>query len=275
MLLWNRFFNVCLVTAVVALVLATASCSGIASAHAAQTLLRDLPSQPASGPVSAPASAITIDNIDDDPAWLTCGGCGDNGGSGPSPTYSISTGIGSPSEDGASAQFAIATTVPLMNGYAWVEHPAIESQINGLVYQFDIYIPNGMQHAPQAIEFECQQQLGGWFYNFAWQADYSEGQWRTFDYGAQQWDATSVPFSPLTPGKWHRILGEFHDDIAHHTITHDALTIDGTRYPVGVAHNAAHTGDPTDKFTNAFQLDTNAAGTPFGVFVDGMKVTYW
>src|SRR5579859_2169958 len=112
------------------------------------------------------------------------------------------------------------------------------SQITALTYEFDIYIPAGMENLPQAIEFECQQVLNGWVYNFSWQALYPGNQWRIFDYGLKQWDATGIAFTRFTPGTWHHIVAEYHNDTVAHTVLHDALTVDGVRMPVNITHNA-------------------------------------
>jgi hypothetical protein len=115
--------------------------------------------------------------------------------------------------------------------------------------------------------------LGGWVYNFGWQALYGQNIWRIFDYGLKQWDATSVPFNSFTPGTWHHILAEYHNDLTTHTVYHDAITVDGTRYPVNVTHNAFN-GGGRDQFTNAVQLDSNSMATPYSVYVDKMRITY-
>jgi hypothetical protein len=189
-------------------------------------------------------------------------------------TYSFTPGMASPSEDGGSTQFAIAATVSYSNAYFYRVQPTISSQINSLIYEFDLYIPSGMETAPQAIEFECQQQLNGWVYNFAWQADYAGPKtWRIFDYVLRRWDSTGIAFTGFAPNTWHHIVAEYHNDTANHVVWHDALTVDGVRFPVNIAHDAFFSGG-SNKFTNAFQLDSNSTPTPYQTYVDKMKITY-
>jgi hypothetical protein len=231
---------------------------------------------PAASPTptpSTPASTV-IDNVQDSTSWLTCGACGNNGGTGPVATFAFTPGIATPSESGRATNFSIAANVAFTNAYWYRQQPVINSQINALTYQFDLYIPNGMQTAPQAIEFECQQTVGGWVYNFAWQAEYHGGVWRTFDYGLQQWQSANVAFTPFTPGAWHHILVEYHNDTTSHTVFHDAITVDGVRTVVGITHNAFFSGATKNQFTNAFQLDSNSTATPYNVYVDKMRITY-
>jgi hypothetical protein len=214
-----------------------------------------------------------LDNVEDTKNWLTCGNCGNSGATGPTANFSVTPGIASPSEDGSSTQFSIAATAAFSNAYFYLEHTPVASQINALTYEFDLYIPQGMETAPQAIEFECQQIIGGFVYNFGWQALYPGNIWRIFDYGLKQWDPTSVAFAGFTPGTWHHILAEYHNDIANHVVFHDALTVDGVRYLVNAVHNAFNAGG-RDQFTNAVQLDSNSSATPYSVYVDKMRITY-
>jgi hypothetical protein len=225
-------------------------------------------------PTPTPTAGTTVlDNVEDTRNWLTCGNCGNTGASGPTANYSFTPGIATPSEDGSSTQFSIAGTAPYTNAYFYQEHTPVSSQINALTYQFDLYIPAGMENLSQAIEFECQQIVGGWVYNFGWQALYGQNIWRIFDYGLKRWDSTPVVFTPFTPGTWHHIMAEYHNNLATHTVYHDALTVDGARYPVNITHNAFFSGS-FDKFTNAVQLDSNSAAKPYSIYVDRMQITY-
>ena len=214
-----------------------------------------------------------IDRVEESP-WLTCGACGNNGGTGAIAAYSDTLGIGAPSEDGSSTQFSIAATVPFTNAYFYQPHTPVTTQINDLIYEFDIYIPSGMENLPQAIEFECQQILNGWVYNFSWQALYPGNQWRIFNYGLKQWDATGITLTRFTPGTWHHIAAEYHNDTVNHLVLHDALTIDGVRIPVGITHNAFFSGAANNQFTNALQLDSNSTPAPYSIYVDKMRITY-
>ena len=221
---------------------------------------------------STPSSGTVIDNIEDN-NWLTCGACGNNGGTGAVAGYSATTGIGSPSEDGSSVEFRISATVPFTNAYFYQQHNPVPTHFAQLTYEFDLYIPSGLENLPQAIEFECQQQLSGWIYNFAWQADYASNSWRIFDYGAKRWDSTGISLQRFSPGTWHHIVTEYHNDTTTHSVFHDAIAIDGVRTPVNIRHNAFFSGSG-DQFTNAFQLDSNNIPSPYRVYVDKMKITY-
>lgn len=229
---------------------------------------------PTPTPVSGTNATNTVLNRVEESPWLTCGNCGNNGATGPTAAYSDTLGIAAPSEDGSATQFTIAATVPFTNGYFYQKHTPITHQITALTYSFDLYIPAGTENTPQAIEFECQQILGGYVYNFSWQALYPGNTWRIFDYGLSRWDATGIPLTRFTPGTWHHIVAEYHNDTTAHTVIHDAITVDGVRTPVNITHNAFFSGAANNQFTNGFQLDSNSAATPYSVYVDQMSISY-
>ncbi|MGB9122118.1 MAG: hypothetical protein WCE73_15965 [Candidatus Angelobacter sp.] len=267
-------------SAILALSLLMASCggSGSASTSASSVSSSNATPTPTPGTVPSPtptptSNATVINKVEESP-WLTCGNCGNTGATGATAAYSDTLGIATPSEDGSSTQFSIAATVAYTNGYFYQRHTPVATQINALTYEFDIYIPAGSENLPQGIEFECQQILDGWVYNFSWQALYPTNQWRIFDYGLKRWDATGLAFTRFTPGTWHHIVAEYHNDTVAHTVLHDALTVDGVRMPVNITHNAFFSGAVNNQFTNAVQLDSNSTAAAYSVFIDQMKITY-
>lgn len=264
----RRFFPAVAVSALLSLItLSLASCGGGASSQTS-------PPAATSGGGSSPASGATvIDNIQQN-NWLTCGACGNDGGTGPIANYSATTGISSPSEDGMSTQFSIAASVPFTNGYFYQLHNAANDHFALLTYEFDLFVPSGSENAPQAIEFQCQQQLDGWIYNFAWQADYAHGIWRIFNYGTQQWEPSGLSLQAFSPGTWHHVMAEYHNDTSSHSVFHDALTVDGVRTPVNIRHDAFFANSSSDKLSNAIQLDSNNVPSAYSVYVDKMKITY-
>ena len=214
---------------------------------------------------------IIYDHVEEEP-WLTCGNCGNSGGSvGDTATYVYDRAIQLPSLDGSSSKFSIGGPYPYTNAYWYSRHAGPSSPVQYLNYQFDLYIPSGSEQAPQAIEFECQQHLGGYIYNFAWQAEYPGKAWRIFDYVNSRWDDTGIAFTPFTPDTWHQIAAEYH--VEGSTVVHDTLTVDGVIYKIGIKHQAKYTGGSISSFTNAFQLDLNKYATPFSVYVDSMKIS--
>jgi hypothetical protein len=266
---------------ILAMSLMLASCGGSTSSSttASQSSPNAAPTPsptPGTSPTPTPtptSSGTVIDRVEKSP-WLTCGNCGNSGATGATAAYFDTLGIAAPSEDGSSTEFTLAATVAYSNGYFYQRHAPVNLQINALQYEFDLYIPQGSEKLPQGIEFECQQLLGGWIYNFSWQALYTSSTWRIFDYGLKRWDDTGIAFPHFTPGTWHHIVAEYHNDTVTHTVFHDALTVDGVRTPVNITHNAFFNGDLNNQFTNAVQLDSNSVPAPYSVYINMMRITY-
>ena len=262
----RRFFLAVAVSLLLSLTILTiTSCGGGASSQTAPAA--------SSGGNSSPAGATVIDNIQQQ-TWLTCGACGNDGGTGPIANYSATTGVNSPSEDGMSTQFAIAATVPFTNGYFYQIQNPVSGQFALLTYEFDLFIPSGSENAPQAIEFQVQQRLAGWIYNFAWQANYAGGTWRIFNYGTQKWEESGLTLQRFSPGTWHHVMAEYHNDATTHSVFHDALTVDSVRTPVNIRHDAFFANDGADKLTNAIQLDSNNVPSAYSIYADKMRITY-
>ena len=218
------------------------------------------------------ASPVVYSRVEEMTGWQTCGSCGDSGGAGALAKYGMIRGITSPSTDGSSSQFHISGP-GYSDGYWYLQHAAVNSGLGYLRYEFNLYVPAASANAPQAIEFECQQRINGWIYNFAWQANYAANRWRIFNYGMKRWEDSGLALKRFAPGTWHHIIAEYHNSLSAHTVYHDALTIDGVRHVIAKTHPAKYVGNWSNQFTNAFQLDLNSSGTAYKVYVDAMKIT--
>ncbi|HEY8074269.1 MAG TPA: hypothetical protein VIF62_09170 [Labilithrix sp.] len=247
-------------------------------------------------------STHSIPNIDDALPWSTCGNCANTGASGA--TAYTSFVHGSKSEDGTGVLNAVGEGIPGANhppygdAYWWKEHGALPSLVRSVDYYLDLYVPSNAD--PQGIEFEVQQTIGDRVYNFAWQDDYAENEWRVFQYGgpgAGRWIASGLSATRFTPNTWHSIHAHYSVDTSTSpdTIRHDYLEIDGHRFTTNAKVVAWHSPKPRgSQLSNAVQLDMRAVpctagsspscqqgkdgkwrvGIPFHVYWDKIHVTY-
>jgi len=199
-----------------------------------------------------------------------CGGCGNDGGGGQGPDYNFTQGVGNPSLSGNATDFFLNGGPPLSGGYYFLELPTMGNPLSSLRYDVDLFIPGQYANAPQGIEFECQQTVNGNTYNFAWQADYSSNTWRVFNYTTKTWEPTGIQLQRFAPDTWHHLAATFHT--AGTQAVHDTLIVDEHTYNVNIAHEATQTGTKLE-FTTGFQLDLNAASSPYHVFLDNMQIT--
>jgi hypothetical protein len=217
-----------------------------------------------------PQGATTFSNIQNQKGWQTCGGCGNDGGGGQGPVYDITQQVSAPSLSGSSADFWVTGGPAFSGGYYFIEQSAVNNPVSYLRYEFDLYIPAQYASAPQALEFECQQNANGYTYNYAWQADYGSHTWRVFNYTTKQWEGTSIAFQSFTGDTWHHIIAIYHASGTQ--IVHDSITIDGVTHPATIAHNAVFTGNGPE-LTNAFQVDLDGKSSPYHVYVDNMTLS--
>lgn len=117
----------------------------------------------------------------------------------------------------------------------------------------------------QALEFQSQIVMGGLVFNMAWQANIVKKVWRYFDYTSTKWVDSfgnfvgGMPFPDFT--KPVSIAAEFSLPNGK-SVTHEALTINGTKYPVGITQQATVIADKTAaKFTTAAQIDPKPSGS--------------
>ena len=143
-----------------------------------------------------PSGSKVISRIEESSDWETCGNCGNTGGSGSLATFSMIRGIGTPNLDGSSTKFQVGGSHPFKNAYWYIKRysSAPTTPLKYLKYEFYVYVPSGYGNAPQAIEFECQQKVGGYLYNFAWQANYASHSWRTYDFVKHEWQSSRNRF---------------------------------------------------------------------------------
>lgn len=239
-----------------------------------------------SGTPPPPPQGNAYTNIDDINPWSICtGGCGDNGGSGAQPETSQAV-VSSPSEDGSAHQFSIGGNGVVGNAYWFVprgpsSNPSSPSGVvTSQTYSFDLLIPSADTNAPQAIEWETQQQFNGTTYNTGWQADYHDVSnpttmnIRTFQYGST-WFSTGIVLPRFTPDTFHHI--QVDETVSGSTISFNDIFVDGVKYvPTnqgGAQHQAVVTGKP-DIYNNAFQLDMQSNGDPSEVFIDNMQLVH-
>jgi antitoxin component YwqK of YwqJK toxin-antitoxin module len=204
--------------------------------------------------------------------WLQCGSCGDSGGSGPTATLSI-TPQGTPSESGKSLEWSIYNaSAGYANGYSWVQQPTLPNIIQSVTLAFDVYVPSAYVSTPNGIEFQVQQNIGGYIYCLAWQADYSGKQWRTWNYGKSTWLASGATLTPFTGNTWHHIVATYH--ISGGNIYYDSLLVDSVTMPISTNLVQPAFAKNTDaQFTTSFQLDTNSQGSPFNIYIDDINVS--
>lgn len=257
-----------LITPLLAIALAV-GCGGHADAPAMNAMN---PASPAPSPTpgsgsTTPSNAKVFPDIQKLRGWESCTACTGS----PFAAFSMTQGVSSPSQSGASARFQMLNGTKPFGGALWFKFLGAVDSATHFVYDLYFYMEN--PSAPQALEFNVSQSAGGSHYDFSTQCDMVGARaWRVWDPVKQQWSATSAPCVQPPPNTWNHLVWEFERNSSGQVVF-SAVTLNGNRSAVNVT--MPHTADSQHGVDVAFQLDANQTATPFSVWLDKVNLTYW
>lgn len=123
----------------------------------------------------------------------------------------------------------------------------------------------------QALEFQNEIIIAGHVHNMGWQFNPHEKAMKYFNFVAQQWQAFGgIPLPDM--GQPCSVLAEFSIDRDAHTTTHEAITLNGTRYLVNVTQPCGGKPATVSKFTTSVQLDCKPNAPSYSALLDGFDV---
>lgn len=213
---------------------------------------------------------IIYDSLELAPWLLAAGSLADSdtsSGNVPSATQTQPSAIGC-------ASFAIDPKgKPWANAY-WYKQHGPQAGLTRFIYSASFLFPSAADAAAsQAVEMDIQQVIAGVTYNFGFQFDFAEGQFRVWNRAGHEasgggWNATEVPMPRWEAGEWVRV-----EVLCHRTsgsVTYDQLIINGVSHLLGQSYPAP-TLSLSDMLNCAVQLDGNGAGAGYRVVVDDVS----
>jgi hypothetical protein len=247
---------------------------GCGAAPQTQTSSSNQPStqpvtQPSPGTSIVPAGAKTISDIQKLTDWSSCSSnCA--GEPGTDAVYSMESGIVAPSLSGSAIKFNITGGTPWADALWWKQVGGNDA-ITHFVYEVSYYLTN--VGAAQALEFNVNQNAGGWRYEYATQCDIrGAGVWRIWDHSQMHWVATSASCPAPTANTWNKLAWEF-ERTADHKVVWVAVTLNGQRSVINQSFDAfTASGSGIDV---AFQMDSDGGPTPWSVWVDNISLSEW
>lgn len=131
-----------------------------------------------------------------------------------------------------------------------------------------------------AREFEVELCEAGWTYNMAWQYKWSKVDgppaWRMFDQTAARNKWVAAPLIPVPAPKSGApisVQAFFVIDRAAGLTYHDSIIINGTNYPINLAHKRMLKWSPNANYLhNAVQIDSMGDGAPGSVQIANWNV---
>jgi hypothetical protein len=225
---------------------------------------------------SAPSNGTEVSNIQQLGGWEACDTCAGAGGSGPSAPYGLTQGVGSPSLDGASAQFWIGGSTPYSD-VLWWKKILVEDQLaqneaaHHFVYDLYFYTDNGS--AAEGIEWDVNQFVDGRSYIFGSQCSYrSSNTWDVWDNANNRWVSTGISCGAFQSYSWNHVILEFErtwDNKLHYV----AITLNGSKHYLDWYYDSTPTS--WSGVTVNYQMDGDYKQTNYSTWVDQMKLTYW
>jgi hypothetical protein len=201
--------------------------------------------------------------------WQHCGSCAGIGGKGPTVPYSVVLNQGSPSMDGRSAKFSIGGSTPYANAIWWKQLGARPAASH---FVYDLYFYYNDASAPQSLEFDINQSVGGHKYIFGTQCAMREAkQWEVWDTAGAHWVPTGVACPVPPTNTWNHVTVEV--ERTGNQTHFIAITLNGRKSYINRYFSARGSGG--SELNVAFQMDKNHAGTGYSAWLDKVKLTAW
>ncbi|MBV8207084.1 MAG: hypothetical protein JO041_09850 [Acidobacteria bacterium] len=218
---------------------------------------------------SAPAGT-TIADIDQRSGWQNCTVCAGAGGNGTAASFSLTQNVASPSMDGRAAHFWLGGSTPYSDALWWNQ---LGAEPNARHFVYDVYFYYTNPNAPQALEFDVNQSVGGIKYIFGTQCDIrGSHQWDVWDGASKHWVATGIACPAPPTYRWNHLTWEFYRSGTNQG-TFVAITLNGVKTYVNRTFNQIPSS--TNELNVAFQMDGNYAQQAYDVWLDKISLTYW
>jgi hypothetical protein len=225
-------------------------------------------SSSSSGSTSS-STGWTYSNIDQMSGWSSCGACAGAGGAGTVAPFSFTQNQSSPSMDGRSMVFWIGSGKAYSDALWWKQLGA-NSGASHFVYDTYFYYTNAS--APQALEFDVNQSVGGHKYIFGTQCSLrGDHTWDIWDNINARWSSTGIGCSALPTYQWNHLVWEL--ERVNGQLHFIAITLNGTRHYVNRYYSPRSSS--ASELNVAFQMDGNFAQTSYKVWLDKVTLKAW
>jgi hypothetical protein len=216
-----------------------------------------------------PSGSTTYSNIDQMSGWSSCDSCAGIGGSGPIVPYSITQYQSSPSMDGSSAMFWLGTGTKYANALWWKQLGANAGVSH---FTYDTYFYYTDAGAPQSLEFDLNQSLGGHKYIFGTQCSVrGDHTWDIWDNVNAKWSTTGVACPAPPTYQWNHLVWEF--ERVNGQLHFISLTLNGNKSYINRYY--APRSSSASELNVAFQMDGNSTATSYKVWLDKITLTAW
>jgi hypothetical protein len=216
---------------------------------------------------TAPAGTAGAFNVDQMSGWGSCDKCAGIGANGPTASRSMSN-VSSPSLDGNSKQFTIASSTAFADALWWKSMSGNDSKTH-FEYDFYFYIKNPA--ASEALEFDVNQSASKRRYVYGTQCGINyDGQWDVWDTAGGHWRPTGIACKPAA-FTWNHVVWEF--TRSNGQVHFISVTMNGKKSYVNKTYNSKAWG--ASEISVAVQLDQRANHATYSAWVDKLNLRYW
>jgi hypothetical protein len=220
-------------------------------------------------PTPSTPSGNMIDAIDQLTGWANCDTCAGPGGTGPTVPHSMTQFRSTPSMDGKSAEFWLGGSRPYSQALWWKQLGGR----NASHFTYDLYFYYKDASAPQALEFDMNQSIGGKKYIFGTECNIRNGaQWDVWDTANSRWVPTGIACPAPPTNTWNHLVEEFERTADGH-VHFIAITLNGKKSYINRYYWPIGSG--VSELNVAVQLDGNNAETNYSVWLDKVRVFYY
>jgi hypothetical protein len=178
---------------------------------------------------------------------------------------SLTQGQTDPTVDGGtSAKFRLeGGTYPYPNALYWNPLGGGSSVSD---FSLDMYFYVDVGDAPQALEFDVNQTIGGTRWTWGSECNFDDGaQWDIWDDGNGVWVRTNIPCNHFPSKTWIHLIWTLErvGDQVHYI----SLKVDDQEFTLDRYFNSQHNWF-ADEIDMAFQMDGNGQQQPYNVWLD-------
>jgi hypothetical protein len=220
------------------------------------------------GTTAPPSGSTSYANIDQMSGWQNCGACAGAGGNGPTVPFSETQNVSSPSIDGKAAHFWIGGKTPYGDALWWKQLGA-NANVSHFIYDTYFYYTNAS--APQALEFDGNQSVGGKKYIFGHQCNVAAKQWDVWNTAGKAWVHTGIACSAPPTYTWNHLVLEY--ERVNGQTHFIAVTLNGNKSYINRYYNVI--ASSASELNVAFQMDENNKATNYDVWLDKVNLTAW
>jgi hypothetical protein len=152
----------------------------------------------------------------------------------------------------------------------WTKYFASGSNVSHFTY--DMYVMVDDPTRPQALEFDVNQNFGNNRWVFGTECNFKDHKtWDVWD-GKNGWTATKIPCTPdsFPANKWTHLVWQF--ERVGNQVHYISVTVGSQTFPVDMLQSF-EAGWVMQDIDVAFQMDLDANGDPYNVWLDKVSLT--